>query len=81
MFEVEGVEPIILDSARKWGVDDEDMLHALRNYIRVFAMDEGFTMVTGPARDAQLLEVGVVESSDGDMLVIHAMPAREKYLR
>lgn len=39
-------------------------------------MDEGFTMVTGPARDAQLLEVGVVESSDGDMLVIHAMPAR-----
>lgn len=81
MFEVESGEPIILDSARKWGVDDEDMLHALRNYIRLYAMDEGFTMVTGPGRDAQLLEIGFVESTDGDMLVIHAMPAREKYWR
>jgi hypothetical protein len=75
-------EPVIVDSARKHGITDEDILHALRNYIRVLAEDErGFSMVIGPAYDAQLLEVGVVESTDGDLLVIHAMVARRKFLK
>ncbi|AYY13119.1 hypothetical protein EF847_10845 [Actinobacteria bacterium YIM 96077] len=75
-----GDEPIILDSARKHGVEDDDTLHALRHHVRALAMDENMTMVIGPARDAQLLEVGFVESAQGDMLVIH-MPARDKFLK
>ena len=74
-------EPIILDSARKRGIPDEDILHALRHHIHAFALDEGLTMVVGPARDAQLLEIGLVESAEGDLLVVHAMAAREKFLR
>lgn len=61
--------------------NDEDILHALRNHVRALAMDEGMTMVVGPAQNSQLLEIGFVESADGDLLVVHAMPAREKFLK
>lgn len=40
-------DPIIAGSARKHGVSDEDMLHAYANPIRVFDLDEGFTMIIG----------------------------------
>ena len=53
-----GDDPIIAESARKHGVSDEDILHAYANPIRVFDLDEGFTMV-----------------------IVHAMRAREKFLR
>jgi hypothetical protein len=42
-----GVEPIIAQSARKHGVSDADMLHAYANPMRVYELDEGFTMVIG----------------------------------
>ena len=35
-----GVDPVILASARKHGITDEEMLHAYRNPIRVFEFDE-----------------------------------------
>ena len=69
----------ITESARKHGIADEDMLHALRNVIRIAASDE-FTMVIGPARDGQLLEVGVLDASGDDPVVIHAMPVRPDFL-
>ena len=34
-------EPIVAPSARKHGVTDEDMLHALRHPIRVEGRDDG----------------------------------------
>jgi hypothetical protein len=72
-------EPIIADSARKRGIPDEDILHAYRNAIRSEYVDEGLTMLAGPARDASLVEVGVVEGEDGPVIV-HAMRARKQYL-
>lgn len=76
------MEPIILASGRKHGVPDEDILHAYRNPVRIIEQPEGVTLVVGPARDASLLEVGLVEAEDVDgLFVIHAMPARDKYLR
>jgi hypothetical protein len=71
-------EPIIAPSARKHGVDDEDILHAYANPIRFYDVDEG--MVIGPDRSAQMVEVGVVE---GDLasVIVHAMKARKKFLR
>jgi hypothetical protein len=42
-----GDDPIIAESARKHGVSDEDILQAYANPIRVFHLDEGFTMVIG----------------------------------
>lgn len=52
------------------------MRHAVRHAIRVWPMD-GFDMVVGPARDGELIEVGI--NRDGDWF--HAMPVRAKFLR
>jgi hypothetical protein len=51
------MDPVILASARKHGVADDDMLHAYRNPIRVFEFDE-LTMLIGPDPAGRLLEVG-----------------------
>jgi hypothetical protein len=73
--------PIIAPSARSHGLDDEDILHAFRNPVRAWPVDdEGMTMLVGPARNADLLEVGVIDGQDGPVIV-HAMKARLKYLR
>lgn len=69
-----------IDSARKHGVVDEDMLHAFNNPISYEDLDDGFTMIIGPSRSARLLEVGVVDTDHGPVIV-HAMTARRKYLR
>jgi hypothetical protein len=71
--------PIISSSAHRHDISNEDMLHALRNPVWVTELDDGFTMFAGPARDGTLLEVGVVDSSDGPV-IIHANLARPKYL-
>jgi hypothetical protein len=75
-----GPEPIIADSARKHGMTDEDMLQAHRNPIRIFELDKGFTMIIGANRTAMVFEAGVVQASTVPVIV-HAMRAREKFLR
>ena len=67
-------------SARKHGVPDEDMLHALRHHWRAFETDDpAVTMFIGPSLTGRPLEVGVVVDAEG-LAVIHAMRAREKFL-
>ncbi len=67
-------------SARKHGVTDEDIVHAVRNHWRAFETDDpAVTLYIGPATTAEPLEVGVVEDDDG-AAAIHAMPARPKFL-
>ena len=73
-------EPIIAPSAYKHGLSREDILHAHRNPLRIWDLGEGFTMMIGPNRAALILEVGYVEG-DVAMVIVHAMPARDKYLR
>jgi hypothetical protein len=73
-------EPVIAPSARKHGVSDEDILHACANPIRVFELEEGFTMLIGGNPAAVLHEIGVVEATTRSVIV-HAMPARDKFLR
>jgi hypothetical protein len=75
-----GAAPIIADSARKHGVSDDDMLHAYTHPIRVFELDEGFTMVIGANHAAIIFEIGVVDGVTAPVIV-HAMRAREKFLR
>jgi hypothetical protein len=55
------------------------MLHALAHPLRVFDLDGGFTMLVGADTAARLLEVGVVEG-DTALVIVHAMPARQKFL-
>lgn len=75
-----GTEPIIAESARKHGVSDEDILHAYAHPIRVFELEEGFTMIIGANNAAIIFEIGVV---DGVLapVIVHAMEARKKFLR
>jgi hypothetical protein len=73
------VDPVVLESARKHGVDDPDMLHAYRYPVRVLELD-GLTMLVGADEGGRLLEVGVVVG-EGVTFIVHAMPARTKFLR
>jgi hypothetical protein len=72
--------PLIAPSARKHGIPDTDMIHAFNHPIFVDELDDGFTMFVGAVPAANLPEIGVVDTSDGP-IIIHAMPARPKYLR
>lgn len=72
------VDPVILASARKHQVSDNDMLHAYRNPIRVFDLGD-LDMLIGPDTAARLLEIGVSEA-EGIEFIVHAMPARDKFL-
>ena len=72
------VDPVVLESARKHGIADEEIVHAYRNPIRVFQFDD-FIMLIGPDRAARMLEVGVAHA-EGIDFIVHAMPARPKFL-
>lgn len=72
------VDPVILASARKHGISDEDMLHAYRHPIRVFDLDD-LAMLIGSDSSARLLEIGVAEA-EGIEFTVHAMAARPKFL-
>jgi hypothetical protein len=73
------VEPLIAPSARKHGIPDDEVLHAFNNPLRAEDLDEGLTMLIGADHAGNLLEIGVAESDEGPVIV-HALPARPKYL-
>lgn len=70
----------ILPSARKHGISDDDIRHAVNSAIAALTTERqpDFTMLIGPDASARLLEVGVLAADDNDY-VIHAMRARDKY--
>lgn len=75
-----GVDLIIAESARKHGVSDEDIRHAYAHPIRIFELDDGFTMIIGANHAAIIYEIGVVDGVTAPV-VVHAMKARDKFLR
>ncbi|MFO7590823.1 MAG: hypothetical protein R6X23_07985 [Acidimicrobiia bacterium] len=72
------MDPVILASARRHGIRDDNMLHAYRNPIRVFEVDD-LTMLIGPDGSASLLEIGVARG-EGIDFIVHAMAARPTFL-
>ena len=70
----------IAQAARKHGIADEDMSHAVRNPIAQWQLDDDFTMRVGPGRDGDLLEIGVLGIDTDDPVIVHAMGARPQYL-
>ncbi len=67
-------------SARKHGVLDDDMLHAVRNHWWAHDTNDPHVVIyVGPSRTAEPLEVGVLIDDEGEA-IIHAMPARRKFL-
>ncbi len=68
-------------SARKHGIADEDIEHAVRNAMSIDEQPDDVCLYIGPARDATLLEVATIVRSDETELAIHAMRMRPKYER
>ena len=72
----------IRDSARKHGIADEDIEHAVRHYIYTAALEAETVdrfLYIGPDTAGNLLEVAVLEPSDGSQTVVHAMKLRRRY--
>jgi len=68
-------------SARRHGIADDDILHAIEHsrVVDDLGEDPDRWLVIGPDRAANLLEVIVLITAEGDELTIHAMPLRAVY--
>lgn len=71
----------ILASARRHGVSDDDIRHAVEQALTGSPVDDhtDFMMLLGPDQAGNLLEIGVVVADDIEY-VVHAMRARDQYL-
>jgi hypothetical protein len=69
------------EPARKHGVIDADIRHAVRTAMRRVVLKENLTMLIGPASDGARLEIGVLDIDGDDPGVIHAKPLRQKFYR
>jgi hypothetical protein len=68
-------------SARKHGIDDANIEHAVEHAMTTKDQDDGTWLHLGPSRSGALLEVVKVVRDDGSELAIHAMPIRAKHER
>jgi len=71
------------ESARKHGVNDDDIHQAASNYLIAYTLDDNRpTRELRPGVDtaSRLLEAVVLLLDDGSELLIHAMKARPHYL-
>jgi hypothetical protein len=68
-------------AARRHGIAHDDILHAIEHSMVVddLGEDPDRWLVIGPDRAANLLEVIVLITAEGDELIIHAMPLRAVY--
>lgn len=70
----------IADSARKHGLSDADIAHAVRYPLRVLGQDGQRYLVIGADRAGRLLEVVVLDDDPNEEPVaIHAMVLRAKF--
>lgn len=73
---------VITPSARRHGVPDADILHAVRNPRQIDLTDDGRIFVIGSQRDGAFVELVIVDDvAKGLLRIIHAMPARGTRLR
>lgn len=70
----------IADSARKHGISDDDIRHAVQMALRTISQDPDRLLVIGADRSGQLLEIVVLDPDD-DPIAIHAMRLRRKFYR
>jgi hypothetical protein len=68
-------------SARKHGIADEDIEHAVAHAMAIEEQEDDTRLYLGPSRSADLLEVVTIVRDDASELAIHAMTMRAKYRR
>ena len=71
-FEIHG-------SARKHGITDDDIRHAINFALVIADLGEDRLLHLGPDFAGNLLEIVTLVTATGVQLVIHAMRARPKY--
>lgn len=69
----------IYASARKHGIVDLDILHAIEHALAAGDQDDGKVLYLGPDRAGNLLEIVAVVREDDSEVVIHAMRMRPSY--
>jgi hypothetical protein len=73
----------IHESARRHGVGDEALRHAVEHPVAVVDLDRDSdppkVLVVGPDTAGNMLEVIVLVLAGDENLAIHAMPLRKKY--
>jgi hypothetical protein len=70
----------IYESARKYGITDEDIRHGVEHVLVATDDDDtGEVLYLGPDRAGNLLEIVTVLRDDGTEIVIHAMNMRRIY--
>lgn len=67
--------------ARRHGIDDEDIWHAVRNMTHTVSDSDDLILIIGPARNGRPLEIGVLGPATDDPVVIHAMWLRPRFQR
>lgn len=73
-------EPRVAPTAYRHQVDEEDTLHAYRNALHYAIGTDDMDIAVGPAQDGTLLEVGFIRADNGEIVILHSMPARKKFL-
>lgn len=71
----------VADSARKHGVTDNDMFHALRLPLRMVRQGDDRVLYIGADAGGRLLEIVVLDPECDEPVIIHAMPLRPKFYR
>lgn len=70
-------------SAARHGIGEADIIHAVEHATVVVDLDADAdppkVLVIGPGKDAQLVEVIILNLADDRQLVIHAMPLRPTF--
>ena len=69
----------ILPSARKHGIADEDIEHAVNHAMAIDRRNNDTQLYLGPARSSELLEVATIIRLGHSQVAIHAMKMRSKY--
>ncbi len=62
------------EPARKHGIADPDIWHAVRNAMRRILLDDDLIMLIGPATDGALLEIGILDIEGDDPVVSTPSP-------
>jgi hypothetical protein len=72
----------IIDSARKHGISDEDIIYVIEHAIEVIELEDEpqKLLYIGFDRSLRVLELITVVKVNGEEIVIHAMKATKKVL-
>lgn len=74
------MRPHVHHTARKHGIGDDDIVHAIEHAFIEAQAGEDKLLHLGPSHAGNFLEIISIVREADSLLVIHAMPIRKQYL-